>query len=136
MLPRCNLCVLLQLFGIRVFNIRTSIAWAFIVLILIPASFAFSMETASLNHIPGLIGFYQVYISPVDGDRCPMVPSCSTYIKNSVKKHGVFMGWIMGMDRLVRCGRDEVKTSSPLWINGKKYIYDPVENNDFWWSNK
>jgi putative component of membrane protein insertase Oxa1/YidC/SpoIIIJ protein YidD len=121
---------------LRVFSIRVSIAWAFVVLILIPVSSACSQETASLPHVPGLIRFYQVYISPVDGDRCPMVPSCSTYMKNSIEKHGFFIGWIMGMDRLARCGRDEVKTSSPVWINGKKYIYDPVENNDFWWSNK
>jgi predicted thioredoxin/glutaredoxin len=42
----------------------------------------------------------------------------------------------MGFDRWVRCGRDEVKTAPQVWINGKKYALDPVENNDFWWSDK
>ncbi len=83
-----------------------------------------------------LVHFYQKYISPVDGDRCPMYPSCSGYIKECIKKHGLLLGGIMGFDRIVRCGRDEVKLAPPVWINGKKYTYDPVENNDFWWSKK
>ncbi len=85
---------------------------------------------------PDIIHFYQKYISPVDGDRCPMYPSCSSYIKQCIKKHGFLLGGIMGFDRIVRCGRDEVKLSPPIWIKDKKYCYDPVENNDFWWSKK
>jgi uncharacterized protein len=61
-----------------------------------------------------------------------MYPSCSQYAKDSIQKHGVVLGWIMSMDRLVRCGRDEKKISPSLYIGNKKYIYDPVENNDFW----
>ena len=136
MLPRCNWCAILRVLILRVLILRVLIVWASVVSILIPASLVCSQETAALPHVPGLIRFYQVYISPIDGDRCPMVPSCSTYMKNSIEKHGFFIGWIMGMDRLVRCGRDEVKISSPVWINKKIYTYDPVENNDFWWSDK
>jgi len=83
-----------------------------------------------------MITFYQKVISPIDGDRCPMQPSCSSYLNQAIKKHGVVMGWIMGMDRLVRCGRSEVNLSPPIWKNGRKHTYDPVENNDFWWSDK
>ena len=84
------------------------------------------------NSITGIFDFYQKVISPIDGDRCPMYPSCSQYAKDSIQKHGVVLGWIMSMDRLVRCGRDEKKISPSLYIGNKKYIYDPVENNDFW----
>jgi uncharacterized protein len=111
-----------------------SIAWIAIVFIMISASTAWSQEKS--NYFPGFIHFYQEYISPVDGDRCTMYPSCSRYLEKSVKKHGVLTGWIMGLDRLVRCGRDEVKNSLPVWIQGRRYTYDPVENNDFWWSDK
>lgn len=85
-------------------------------------------ENASLNPIK----FYQDYISRVDGDRCPMHPTCSQYCTEAFKKHGTFLGWIMCSDRLIRCGRDEKKLSDPVWIDGQKRSYDPVSNNDFW----
>jgi putative membrane protein insertion efficiency factor len=78
------------------------------------------------------IKLYQDYISSVDGNRCPMYPTCSQYCIEALKKHGTFLGWIMCSDRLMRCGRDEIKLSDPIWIDGKKRTYDPVSNNDFW----
>ena len=87
-----------------------------------------SLENVPLNPIK----FYQDYISSVDGNRCPMHPTCSRYCAEAIKKHGTFLGWIMCSDRLIRCGRDENKLSDSIWIDGKKRIYDPVSNNDFW----
>jgi putative membrane protein insertion efficiency factor len=78
------------------------------------------------------IKLYQDYISSVDGNRCPMYPTCSQYCIEAFKKHGTFLGWIMCSDRLIRCGRDEKKLSDPVWIDGEKRSYDPVSNNDFW----
>ena len=79
------------------------------------------------------IKFFQKYISGADGDRCAMHPSCSSYSARAFGKHGVFWGWIMTCDRLMRCGRDEVRHSPPVWKDDVAYSYDPVENNDFWW---
>ena len=79
------------------------------------------------------VEFYRKYISKAMGDRCPMYPSCSQYCIDALKKHGPVVGWIMTCDRLMRCGRDEVRLSPPVWINGKRRCYDPVSNNDFWW---
>jgi putative membrane protein insertion efficiency factor len=87
-----------------------------------------NLENASLYPIK----FYQDYISSVDGNRCPMHPTCSQYCIEAFRKHGTFLGWIMCSDRLMRCGRDETKLSDPVWIDGKKRTYDPVGNNDFW----
>lgn len=84
------------------------------------------------NATPYPIKFYQDYISSVDGNRCPMHPTCSQYCTEAFKKHGAFLGWIMCSDRLIRCGRDEKKLSDPVWIDGQKRSYDPVSNNDFW----
>jgi putative membrane protein insertion efficiency factor len=78
------------------------------------------------------IKLYQDYISSVDGNRCPMYPTCSQYCIEALKKHGTFLGWFMCSDRLMRCGRDENKLSDPIWIDSKKRIFDPVSNNDFW----
>ena len=49
---------------------------------------------------------YKEFISPIDGDRCPMYPSCSLYAKNAVDKFGIFIGFILFSDRLTRCGND------------------------------
>ena len=83
-----------------------------------------------------IIQFYQTYISPVDGNRCPMHPSCSAYAAEVFETHGPVMGWIMTYDRLVRCGRDETKLSPAVIVDNQEYIYDPVKANDFWWFEK
>lgn len=83
-----------------------------------------------------LVQFYQKHISQVDGDRCPMAPSCSSYARQAIQKHGPVIGWIMACDRLVRCGRDEAKVSPAIILDSQKYVYDPVAANDFWWFKK
>ena len=80
-----------------------------------------------------LIKFYQTYISGIDGNRCPMSPSCSNYAAKAIDKHGLLIGWIMTCDRLVRCGRDETHLSPEVTVNGRHLFYDPVKANDFWW---
>lgn len=80
-----------------------------------------------------VVRFFQEHISPADGDRCPMVPSCSAYAAGAVEKHGLLLGWIMACDRLVRCGRDEADLSGKIRVNGEQYVLDRVEDNDFWW---
>ena len=77
--------------------------------------------------------FYKKHLSCVDGNRCPMYPSCSSYCLKAFSKHGLLMGWIMTCDRLMRCGGNELKLSSPIIIKGEKLCNDSVENNDFWW---
>ncbi|MBW2000179.1 MAG: membrane protein insertion efficiency factor YidD [Deltaproteobacteria bacterium] len=72
-------------------------------------------------------------ISPLDGSRCPSYPSCSSYSLQAFEKHGFFMGWIMTVDRLIHEGEEEKKVSPVVYHRGRWKIYDPVENNDFWW---
>ncbi len=62
-----------------------------------------------------------------------MYPSDSDYSLQSFKKHGILLGWVMTMDRLMRCGRDETKLSPTVSVNGKLKTYDPLNQNDFWW---
>jgi len=62
---------------------------------------------------------------------CPMHPSCSEYSRQSVEKYGFLQGWVMTCDRLMRCGRDELKSAPRVLIDGKWKYYDPVESNDF-----
>jgi len=80
-----------------------------------------------------LVEMYRENISPIDGKDCPMYPSCSEYSIRSFKKHGFFVGWMMTVDRLFRCGRDELRLSPQVMVDGERRWYDPIENNDFWW---
>ena len=42
----------------------------------------------------------------------------------------------MTVDRLIHEGSEERKVSPVVMVDGIKKIYDPVENNDFWWHKK
>ena len=91
--------------------------------------------TNSSEYDPGtlFVSFFKEYISPVDSDRCPSIPSCSEYSLLAFKKHGFFMGWLMTVDRLLHEGKEETHLSPLVYANDRWKIYDPVENNDFWW---
>lgn len=72
------------------------------------------------------------YISPVDGDRCQMHPTCSSYSLQVIDKHGFFIGIIMTADRLIHESNE--MDYVPLMRVGNRFRYhDPVCNNDFWW---
>ncbi len=90
-------------------------------------------KKTSVNPAAWIVSFYRKHISRVDGDRCPSYPSCATYSLKALKKHGLVMGWLMTVDRLIHEGSEELKVSPMIFHNGKMKIYDPVENNDFWW---
>lgn len=72
------------------------------------------------------------HISAVDGDRCPSEPTCSSYSVEAFRKHGFFIGWMMTVDRLIH-EADEGRWSPLVRRDGEFKIFDPVENNDFWW---
>ena len=94
------------------------------------------------NPFDAMVRFYRGplnHLSAVRTGECPMFPSDSQYSLQSFRKHGMITGWIMTLDRLMRCGRDETRLSPRIRVNGKWKSYDPVEQNDFWWhgsSNK
>ncbi len=70
-----------------------------------------------------LLSVYLKYISPIDGDRCPMYPSCSQYTSTVFARHGTLLGFVLTTERLTRCGND-------LWNyphvvqNGRDYFID------------
>ena len=77
-----------------------------------------------------LITFFQKLISPVDGATCDFYPTCSGYAQQALKKHGLFIGLAMASER---AARDHSPEGYDLIFKfGRYYIYDPVENNDFW----
>jgi putative component of membrane protein insertase Oxa1/YidC/SpoIIIJ protein YidD len=81
-----------------------------------------------------LVSAFWKHISAVDSDRCPSLPSCSSYSARAFKKHGFVAGWLMSVDRLIHEG-DEGSVSPIVYHNGRAKVLDAVENNDFWWFN-
>lgn len=94
---------------------------------------ASAADESDLNPGVWLVSIYRDYISPVGGQECPSIPSCSSYSIAAFEKHGFFIGWMMTVDRLIHEGRDEAKVSPVVYSHGKWKILDPLENNDFWW---
>jgi len=81
------------------------------------------------------VKIFSKYISPVDGDRCPMYPTCVAYSLQVIKKHGVFLGFIMTADRLIH-ESNEMDYVPLIKVGDRFRFYDPVSNNDFWWYNE
>jgi putative component of membrane protein insertase Oxa1/YidC/SpoIIIJ protein YidD len=93
-------------------------------------------SNSAFNPMRSVVEFYQGplnHLSAVKKAECPMYPSCSEYSIQCFDKHGLLIGWVMTHDRLMRCGRDELKLSPTAIVNGKWKCIDPVGNNDFWW---
>lgn len=82
--------------------------------------------------LKGGLLIFSKYISPIDGDRCNMYPTCAAYGREAVEKHGFMGGLILTVDRLIH-ESDEINTA-PRIIKWDRLRYlDPVSNNDFWW---
>lgn len=86
-----------------------------------------------------IMNFYQGplnHLAAVRRGSCPMYPSCSEYSRQAIAKHGFAVGWTMSMDRLMRCGRDEMKHAPRIRVNGNWLFYDPVDANAYWWNSR
>jgi uncharacterized protein len=51
----------------------------------------------------GLIGAYQLLISPLLLPACRFEPSCSHYAQEAIAAHGVLRGIVLTLKRLARC---------------------------------
>jgi len=76
--------------------------------------------------------FYQRFLNPHLGRRCAYHPSCSNYALLAIRKHGVLMGSVMTFDRLQH-EADEAGYAPLILIGRQIRLYDPLENNDYWW---
>ena len=60
---------------------------------------------------------YQILISPILGQNCRYLPTCSEYSIQSIKQHGAITGIILSLKRILKCHP---------W---GKHGYDPVPKN-------
>ena len=50
-----------------------------------------------------IIRCYQIFISPMIGQRCRFTPTCSHYAIEAIVSHGIVKGcWLAGL-RLIKC---------------------------------
>jgi putative component of membrane protein insertase Oxa1/YidC/SpoIIIJ protein YidD len=95
-------------------------------------------KTSGVSLYEGVISFYRGplnHLQAVRRGECPMYPSCSEYSRQAVARFGFAKGWVMSMDRLMRCGRDEKSTAPRILVHGKLKYFDPIDANDSWHSN-
>ena len=78
-----------------------------------------------------VISFFQTYISPMDGPRCQLYPTCSGYGKEAFSRNGSIAGFIMTADRLMRDNSDAYLYYPLIKVGRHYYYYDPVENNEY-----
>ena len=57
----------------------------------------------STNISISTINLYKYLISPLLGNNCRYLPTCSEYTKESIKKYGVIKGFWLGLKRIVKC---------------------------------
>ena len=50
-----------------------------------------------------IIKIYQYFISPILGNKCRYLPSCSEYYIESLKIHGLLKGSFLGIKRIFSC---------------------------------
>lgn len=73
---------------------------------------------------------YQKLISPQLNTNCQFYPSCSEYAKLSVINYGFFKGYVMGIERFMRCNRWAKEYNYPVVKIGSNYKFlDTPESN-------
>ena len=73
------------------------------------------------NILIKLIKFYKFLISPLLGNSCRYMPTCSDYSIESLKTFGFFKGLIMSLKRIVSC--------HPIKFLGGGEGFDPVNKD-------
>tara|TARA_B100000427_G_scaffold224874_1_gene188530 strand:+ start:523 stop:765 length:243 start_codon:yes stop_codon:yes gene_type:complete len=49
------------------------------------------------------IKLYQILISPILGQNCRYLPTCSEYTVQSIQKHGIIKGLELSIKRISKC---------------------------------
>ena len=69
-----------------------------------------------------LIKLYQFALSPLLGNNCRYLPTCSEYFIDSLNEYGVLKGCYKGIKRILTC--------HPIKILGGGHGYDPVKKKN------
>ena len=70
-----------------------------------------------------LIKFYQLVLSPVLGNNCRYLPTCSQYFIESLNEFGFIKGCLLGLKRILSC--------HPFKILGGGSGFDPIKKKKY-----
>ncbi len=76
-----------------------------------------------------LIMWYQLIISPIDGDRCGMTPTCSHYAAQALREHGFPAGLSAAFERLMRDNGHLDPDRPAVLVAGRWRVWDPLSSN-------
>lgn len=62
-----------------------------------------SFQKILIMPFTAMIRIYQIGLSPWLGSSCRFTPSCSNYMMEALKTHGLFKGLKLGTKRIMRC---------------------------------
>ena len=68
-----------------------------------------------------LIKFYKFFVSPLLGNSCRYLPTCSEYCIDALKSYGTLKGICMSIKRILSC--------HPIKLLGGGEGFDPVVKN-------
>jgi len=68
-----------------------------------------------------IIKFYQYLISPLLGNNCRYLPTCSEYFIECLKEYGLIKGFLKGTKRVLSC--------HPVKFLGGGEGFEPVKKN-------
>ncbi len=69
-----------------------------------------------------IIRVYKIFISPLLGNNCRYLPTCSDYFIDSLNEHGVIKGTLKGTKRILSC--------HPIKFLGGGEGFDPVRKKN------
>ncbi|PID73698.1 MAG: hypothetical protein CSB33_01985 [Desulfobacterales bacterium] len=93
-----------------------------------PAGKAASDKLASAGPVGLLTALYQGPLNHLEAVRhgsCPMHPTCSQYAVEVLKSHNELTAWFLICDRLMRCGRDEIRLAPVIQMPDGLRALDP-----------
>ncbi len=61
------------------------------------------MDKILINFFVFIIKIYKFLISPLLGNRCRFLPSCSDYFIDSLYEYGLLKGMLFGFKRILKC---------------------------------
>ncbi len=68
-----------------------------------PKSCAVPRNGITVSLARALIAAYRVTLSPLIGNACRHLPTCSQYADEAIERHGLWAGGWMALARLLRC---------------------------------
>ncbi len=61
------------------------------------------MSKILINTTIFFIKIYKYFLSPLLGNKCRFLPSCSDYFIECLNEHGFFIGVYYGLKRITKC---------------------------------